>query len=426
MATVKFYLDVRYKRSDGTSPVRLVLAHNNQRRFFALDMFIRPDDWDKSKSLMKPTAYRGKTLNTRLNKILAEINIELSLLQSDRLSKKIPFADMEDVVSMYLYGKPANGITVANRFIEFANRKRQSTKELYLFTLRRLRIYDRNFDQLTFDDIDRDWLLRFNDWMSKTSTSQNYRNIQLRNIRAVFNDAIASEITSNYPFRRITIRRERTKKRSLSVEQLRTLFDYDCEEYARQYVDIFKLMFLLCGINVVDLYNLERVENGRVTFNRSKTGRPYDIKVEPEAMAIIERYRGSSALLDLKDRYKDHRNYTHRINNNLKRIGPVTYGKRGKKESISPLFPELSTYWARHTWATIAAELDIPDKTISLALGHSEEQTVTDIYIRRNRRKVDDANRKVIDFVLYGIRDGEPSVNPWDSSYYGEYAEIMK
>jgi integrase len=76
---------------------------------------------------------------------------------------------------------------------------------------------------------------------------------------------------------------------------------------------------------------------------------------------------------------------------------------RGGKKIFKPLFPELTTYWARHTWATIAASLDIPKETIAAALGHGGN-TVTDIYIDFDQRKVDDANRRVIDYVLYDKR----------------------
>ena len=67
------------------------------------------------------------------------------------------------------------------------------------------------------------------------------------------------------------------------------------------------------------------------------------------------------------------------------------------------MFPHITTYWARHTWATIAASLDIPKETIAAGLGHGGN-TVTDIYIDFDRRKVDEANRRVIDWVYYGIR----------------------
>lgn len=61
-----------------------------------------------------------------------------------------------------------------------------------------------------------------------------------------------------------------------------------------------------------------------------------------------------------------------------------------------------SSYWARHSWATVAASLDIPKETISEALGHEIGSRVTSIYINFDRRKVDEANRRVLDWVLHG------------------------
>ena len=89
------------------------------------------------------------------------------------------------------------------------------------------------------------------------------------------------------------------------------------------------------------------------------------------------------------------------MNRALKKIGPVKRVGRGGKKVYEPLFPDISSYWARHSWATIAASLDIPRDTIAHALGHGGN-TVTDIYIDFDEGKVDEANRKVLDWVLYG------------------------
>jgi integrase len=170
------------------------------------------------------------------------------------------------------------------------------------------------------------------------------------------------------------------------------------------------LIFYLIGINMVDLCGLKRLRNGRVEYRRSKTGTLFSIKVEPEAMAIMEKYKGKDFLVDIMDGRKDYNSYVKKINKVLKAIGPVEYVKeeRGKTRITSrmiahrePLFPELSTYWARHTWASLAAELEIPKETISAALGHSSG-SVTDIYINFNRKKIDEANRKVLDYVKKG------------------------
>ena len=111
---------------------------------------------------------------------------------------------------------------------------------------------------------------------------------------------------------------------------------------------------------------------------------------------------GENYLLGIMDRYKSHEDYMRRINRALQTIGNNSISNRGKK-IYDPMFPHITTYWARHTWATIAASLDIPKETIAAGLGHGGN-TVTDIYIDFDRKKVDEANRRVIDWVYYGIR----------------------
>ncbi len=294
----------------------------------------------------------------------------------------------------------------ARRFLAFAQSKKPSTCGVYMQTYRRMVAFmDTKLDTMKFEDVTKEWLTKFEQFLAKTAPSKNARNIHLRNIRAVFNEALDDEITTFYPFRRFKIRPVATRKRNLKVEDLRKLFTYPCEEYAVQYVDMFKLMFMLLGINAVDLFHLKKIVDGRVEFYRAKTNRLYSIKVEPEAMEIINKYRGKKCLLNVLDRYDNYKNYLKKMNNALKAIGPVKRVGRGGKKVREPLFPEISTYWARHSWATIAASLDIPKDTIAHALGHGGD-TVTDIYIDYDQSKVDEANRRVLNWVLYGKTKG--------------------
>ena len=76
--------------------------------------------------------------------------------------------------------------------------------------------------------------------------------------------------------------------------------------------------------------------------------------------------------------------------------------KRGAliKKKISPLHKDIVWYTARRSWATIAAELDILKDTIGKALGHSEwDSSTTDLYIKFDNKKIDEANRKVLDAI---------------------------
>lgn len=162
------------------------------------------------------------------------------------------------------------------------------------------------------------------------------------------------------------------------------------------------LMFYLIGVNAADLFNAKHsaLVNGRFEYKRAKTGKLYSVKVEPEAMDIIEKYKGKSYLLNIMDEYRNYKDFLHRMGIGLKQIGKLERKGLGGKKIRTPLFPDLSSYWTRHTWATIASELDIPKEVIAHALGHSwANSTTTDIYIRFDNKKVDEANRKVIDYV---------------------------
>lgn len=301
--------------------------------------------------------------------------------------------------------KATRGAFVAH-FQKFADSKTtRGTKSVYKHTLDRMHAFDPEVDAKSFEEIDLCWLTDFENFCAKTA-SKNARNIHLRNIRAVFNNAIDYELTTAYPFRRFKIRPEATKKRSLSVEELREVFNYPVEEYTEIYRDMFKLIFMLIGINTVDLHGLKEVTRaGRVEYKRAKTHRDYSIKVEPEAMEIIEKYRGESGLLCVADRWSDSRNFRHQCNKALQRMGAMERKGRGGRKVIEARWPELTTYWARHSWATIAYnDLGISRDVIAQALGHSGSDTVTDIYLAKDPRLVDEANRRVLDWVLYGRR----------------------
>lgn len=348
---------------------------------------------------------------TSLRSALREFESYLEFLQAKMPRIGMPKVDVKEIGQDFAehFGlikkrKVDNTGTFVKHYEQFMESKtNRGTRGVYKHTLDRIRAFDKNIDNKMFEDIDLKWLTDFEAFCAKTAC-KNARNIHLRNIRAVFNNAIDYEITTAYPFRRFKIRPEATRKRSMAVEELRRLFDYPVEDYAEIYRDMFRLIFMLVGINSVDLHGLKSItRDGRIEYKRAKTGRLYSIKVEPEAMEIINKYRGVKGLLCIADRWSDSRNFRHQCNKALQKIGQVERKGRGGKKTITAEFEGVTTYWARHTWATIAASLDIPKDTIAAALGHGGN-TVTDIYIDFDQKKVDAANRRVLDWVLYGKR----------------------
>ena len=158
------------------------------------------------------------------------------------------------------------------------------------------------------------------------------------------------------------LRLDTTKKRNLSVEEIRSIFEAGGDEL----VDMFLLMFLLIGINVSDLFALTKgnIVRGRLEYDRAKTGRHYSVLLHPEALRIIEKYKGEKKLLRFSEHFRNVDVATVMINKKLAKVRPG-----------------LTTYYARHTWASIAFNIGIQKDVVSLALGHSFGVRVTDTYI---------------------------------------------
>lgn len=405
MASTKFYLDTRACPQGAPAPLKITLCLKGKSTTHSLGIKLMPDQWD-------PVAGRVVKHPQRqyLNTFIASRKNEwdMALLRLIESGEARTARSVTDLKMMILAEIDPEADMPRNLFVRkyteyMESRHTPGTRGVYRQTLSRMMAFDSGLESRTFEDIDRKWLREFEDFLSQTSKSANARSIHFRNIRAVFNEALDDEITSAYPFRKFKIKSQPTPKRSLTADQLRMLMEYQCEEYQEIYRDMFILMFYLCGVNAVDLFNAPAgsVINGRLEYVRSKTGKAYSIKVEPEAMEIIEKYKGEKHLLNIMDTRQSYMDFLRRMDRGLKQIGPYIRTGRGGRKIITPLFPKLSQYWCRHTWATIAAELDIPKETIAAGLGHGGG-SVTDIYIRFDQRKVDDANRRIIDYITNG------------------------
>ena len=389
MATTKFYLDTR--KGEAPFPMKVRLTHAGQTVFILLNVKLNPEQWVGEKVVKHPMA------QMMTNQLVArKSEIDCLLFDWER-SGKIRGKSAKDVKKMLeaeISGEPEVSVSFGEVYKKYMNRKEGNTFKSYENTYKALAGYC-DIDHVSFEQMTPRWLEDFDAYLINKGNSQNTRSMSYRYMRAVFNYAIDEGITMSYPFRKFKIKRAETKKKSLSLEQLRELWNYPVDESQERYLDLFKLIFLLRGINLIDLVQVD-LSGKRVEYNRSKTKKPYSIKVEPEIREIINRVGPFLAQMN-KENY---RNYEGRMNKALKTIGPCEVGKRGKKV-YRPLFPELSVYWARHTFATIGYECGISMDLISDMLGHSNGMAVTNIYIRKNEKVADEAARKIIDKVLY-------------------------
>lgn len=361
----------------------LALAFSSQSKtvYESTGIQIKKYQWDSKKNAIVRHPNAG-TLTLKANKLLLSAQ-EALLRITGGLDINLDAKQIRELVLQELHKSESGSKFLLNYMIGYMETcSKKNTKSVYKSTISRLKQFCPTMDRVLFDSVNQMWLRQFDKWLSENGCpSVNARSVHLRNIRTVFNAAIDDGITVNYPFRKFRIRSEKTKSRSLSVKAMRKIKSLNLTGNDTVVRDCFLLSFYLIGINMADLFLLT-VSGTRVKYDRQKTGKRYEFKLQPEAQELLY-------VLEWVKHYKNTHSFLIMVNRSLKRIGKLIG------------CPGLTTYWARYTWATTAALIDIPKETISRALGHSSE-TVTDVYITFDHSKVDRANRQVIDFVLYG------------------------
>ena len=399
MIKYRIYVDTTKKHKDGNSPVTLIFENKGHRAKVNTGLLSSCKFTGREFPKEEPNA-RFKT--AALTRLLSSVDSILLSHDNDDA-----FDDVIDEVKSQAIGSASTSSSKRKKVFTdycamFAETKTNtSTRSLYASTIRKVQEFDAS---ATFDTMTKDWLQKFETYWLKTMQINGLA-IQMRNIRAVFNWAIDNEYTDKYPFRKFVIKQERTRPNNISVKELREVRDCDLgNDWREVWRDMFMLSFYLCGINPGDMYYLtdDNYKDGYITYKRMKTGRIYKIPVYQEAKDIIDRYRGKKHLLSVFDRYSDKGCAIQHWNRTLKKIGSLTMAcdKLGRhtKPVYQPIVEGMTVYTARYTFASIGAELDIPRETIALCLGHSWAD-VTSHYIAYEQKKIDDAVKKILDYV---------------------------
>lgn len=388
---ISVVLDYRRAKTSGLYPVRIRFNFNKQAIYINTGIDVPEKNFVLNKVVGLP---RATMMNNVLGQKLMYVQAVLDELQLNGLlkTKFKTGADIRRYIeNRNLIEEPTTPTSSPLLFETLVNEyadkcKSKASKDQYLFMLKKVRSFA-DIGNLLITDITVAWLKDFEAYCEKTGMNINGRAYYLRPIRVLFNDAIDRELIGAdvYPFRRFKIKKGDTEHRNLPMDDLIKLIEHDCgsADMLAMYRDLFLLSFYLCGINLNDLLFLKHtdVRGGYIHTNRNKTNVPMLLKIEPEAMDIINRYRGAKLLLRCMETYNNYDDFRRRMNKRIKTI-----------------LPYVTVYWARHTWATVAAELDVPDAVIDMALGH-KLSGMSAVYIKRNNNKVVEANRKVIDFV---------------------------
>ena len=393
MASLKPVLKNYFVKESGKGTIFIRISHDGKTRYIKTPWEIEPRYMNKDGTINSKHPRQSK-LNYAINLLLAEYN---GILED--IGKDIIYMDINTLVNR-LRGNDNNGsdffIYADERIRTLRKENRLSYAVSYTSTIAVLKHYYQK-EKLPFKEITPNFLRGFESYLLDIRSSKiNTVRVYLVNIRAIFNHAIDRDIIKQglFPFRKFRIRQEKAHKRSLEIYQIQKLMAGPYKGVQQRSVDIFMLIFYLIGINIKDLLYLKPsdLKRGRLTYRRFKTGAEFDIKVFPEAQAIIDKYRGEKYLLsfmDGNDSYDHYKNLTKETNKKLRMAA-----------TCAGLDMPISTYFARHSWATIGRGLGISFDDIKQALGHGRGG-ITDAYINYNMLKniVDEANRKIIDSV---------------------------
>ena len=382
---------------DGKSNIKIRISHNDKVRYIATPWYIEPKYMGDG-GIVKNSYPSHSKLNTSLQLLISQYNDIIYELGSE-----VMYMDCNSLVNLIRSHTKIGGDFIKytrNKIKRYRKLDKFALAETYNVTIDHLLIFTGS-DSIPFKAINVSFLESLELYFRYKGLSTNTISVYMRNIRAIFNDAIDEDLIKPglYPFRKYKIPHEKTKKRALTVEQMRLLQTGPFIKAEQKALDLFFLSFYMIGMNFIDLLYSKKtdIENGRLVFRRAKTGRIYSIKIQPEAQEIINRYQGGEYLLkfvEYKQKIAKEGRSTQLYKDIIRETNKLL--KRAAKSQNIDL--PISTYYARHTWATLASEIGITRDIISHALGHNID-TTTDIYIDFDLGKVDQANRKVIDHI---------------------------
>lgn len=381
------YKDVT--RSDGKVNIKIRIIHKKRSIYLSTNVYIEPKYFDKSSGMVKSSHFNANHINSQIrNKILQYERIILS-----RMGESIDYVDVNTIRKLIVKNEDKlNFTTYTNRLVDKMRISgKNGNADIYETALRSIQSFTGR-EVVEFNEITPHFLEDYEYEKTKNGVGLNSISVYLRTVRSILNKAIKDDIISYdaYPFRKYKIKSIKTEKRNLPVEVIKAIKDFSGGYHENRARDIFMLSFYLIGINMVDLYYMKKdnLYAGRLEYKRRKTGAIVNVKVFPEALEIINRYKADNEyLFTFNSRYANHKAFVKYLNARLKNVA----------RSLGITKP-LSSYYARHSWATITISLGYNKDIVKYALAHSMND-VTDGYIEYNPVLVDNANKTVIEHI---------------------------
>ncbi len=361
----------------------LRVTKDRKRKYVSLGISVNPEHWDFSKNQPKAECPNREYIEMLIADKIKEYSAKIIELKAT--NQEFTSTTLVEKVCVNRVNRQTVGDFITNHISHLITAGRKS----YALSIRQLYNsmveFNRHLD-IPFSDIDLTWLRRYELFLREKRLAENTIGIRFRTLRSIYNLAVEENVASpdSYPFKKFKVSKlhQETAKRALSKKDIERVLSYkSTNRYMRFPIDIFAFTYYCGGINFVDIAHLTRanIVDGRLIYKRQKTKKLIKIPLQPQAVALIEKYHNDESpylfpiLSEFHKTEVQQANRIHKVitkvNDRLKQIG----------ESLN-LPITLTTYVARHSQATVMKRAGVSTAVIREIMGHSSER-VTQIYL---------------------------------------------
>ena len=373
--------------SNGEYPLMLRICKDGKKKYQSLGISVLPRYWDFTRNKPKPNCpnkeYIQKIIldkQTELQQRVLEFNSEQKeYTTTTLLNDKNKKFELKTVCQFY------------QELIEqYKNNDKCGNRLIYKSSYNSLKVFTKNQLDIPFSAIDISWLNKYEKWLRSKCNKEATMSLMFRTLRSAYNKAIKAKCArkSDYPFDEYKINKFDTKTQKRAIAKTEVLKFTKEVDYIgkRQYVqlskDIFIFSYLCGGINFTDIANLTKanITNGRIHYIRQKTGKLIKLGISEEAMQIIKKYESESKgyLFPILNA-NIHKTPLQKQNRIHKMLGNVNKNLKLIAAQLN-VDANMTTYVARHSFASVLKKSGVSIALISEALGHSDLST-TQVYL---------------------------------------------
>ena len=378
--------DVIYKNN--TSPLCIQFLHDGRKKTIGLGVSVAPQYWDSEAQKVVGDCPDRDDIQFQITAKIQEYSKKIQRLEA--LDIPVTFENLFEQNSKRLNCSVGEYLKQTIERLETLGKYGSASKHRSLLS----RLSQFRSLNIRFDEIDLAYLHDFELFLRKEGNTNNSIATKYAIFKAAYNKALAEGlfVPKTTPFTKYKVGSlwTRTRKRAITKEDIQKLVALEIApnyrtNYAEFARDIFLFSYYTAGINFTDIATLRYsdIVDGRIYYSRHKTQKLLSFQLVPNAMQIIEKYSKANHaqedyIFPILDR-SEHKTAQQIFNRTHKVLRKVNRELKMLGEQIGLEMP-LTTYVARHTFATVLKRSGVNIAIISESLGHSDLST-TQIYL---------------------------------------------